>query len=275
MPLDRTRESLEGLDELLHDNYMKQEDGTYRLAALDGFVAADSVENVDGLKSALDKERASAREYQKKFATLTERTAGFDQDKYNKMLAAEEEHAEAEAMAKGDFEKIKVQMVEKHTENLAAKDKVILSLRGELERHLIDAKCVSAISAADGNVELLMPHVKKFVRLVEQENGEFAAEVIDAAGTKRVNGKGEPLSVDDLVSEMRAESKFAGVFKGTGSSGSDSQPGLGGEGNPAANGGGNPTIPKEGKARSEMDPTQKVAYIKEHGNEAFQKLPYK
>lgn len=273
MPLDKTIETLDGLDESLHDNYVKQDDGTYILAALQGMVSADKVEDVGGLKSALEKERAAARESGKKFKTLSEKFANIDPDKYQEMLDAEAAHAEAEATKKGEWEKLKGQMNEKHLEDLAAKDKVIASLRNELERHLVDAAVVSAISGADGNVELLRPHVKQMVKLIEQENGEFAPQVVDAAGTRRVNGSGDPLTIKDLVSEMRDQDVYAGAFKGSGQSGSDSQPQAGGEGNIAANGGGNPTIPKDGLNRSQMDTKQKVAYIKEHGNEAFQNLP--
>lgn len=273
MPLEKTRESLEGLDEALHDNYIKQDDGTFILAALEGMVSADKVEDVSGLKSALEKERASSREATKKFKSLQEKTAGFDQGKYDELIAAEAEHVEAEATKKGEWDKLKGQMLGKHTEDLAAKDKVIASLRGELERHLVDAAVVSAISGADGNVELLRPHVKAQVKLVEQENGEFAPQVVDAAGSLRINGSGEPLTIKDLVGEMRGQDVYAGAFKGTGQSGNDSLAAMGGEGNAAASGGGNPTIPKEGQNRSQMDTKAKVAYINAHGNEAFQNLP--
>jgi hypothetical protein len=273
MPLDKTIETLEGLDESLHDNYVKQDDGTYVLAALKDMVPKDKVEDVGGLKSALEKERAAAREASKKFKALQESTAGIDKDKYNELVAKEAEHAEAEAERKGEWDKLKAQMLEKHKEELAAKDKEIARLTGNLEKHLVDAEVVNAISKADGNVELLRPHVKAMVKLVQSESGEFAPQVVDATGSLRVNGSGDPLTIKDLVSEMRDQDVYAGAFKGSGQSGSDSQPQAGGEGNIAANGGGNPTIPKDGINRSQMDTKQKVAYIKEHGNEAFQNLP--
>jgi hypothetical protein len=273
MPLATKLDSLEGLDESLHDNYEKQEDGTYLLAALKGFIAEADVENVDGLKSALDKERASVRDAAKKFKNLQEKFAGVDLEKYESLLAAAADHEEAEATKKGEWDKLKVQMVDKHNEDLAKKDSQIGRLKKELERHLVDAAVTGAISTAEGNVQVLKPHVKALVTLVEQDSGEFAPQVVDASGSPRVNGSGDPLSITDLVSEMRGQEVFAGCFKGSGQSGSDSLPLGGGEGSGDAGGGGIPTIPKEGLVRSSMTTREKVDFVRAHGDEAFQSLP--
>ena len=52
MPLKATVESLEGLSEDVAALYTEKDDGSFTLS-VEGFVPADAVENVDGLKSAL------------------------------------------------------------------------------------------------------------------------------------------------------------------------------------------------------------------------------
>ena len=157
-------ETLDGLHEDLHDMYEKTDDG-YVLKAPEGFVAADSVEDVSGLKSALTKERDAATKAGRENKSLKEKLAGIDTDKYQSLLDAE---ASAETTAlekKGEWDKIKEQMVTQHATDLSTKDAEIARLKGQLEHVQVDAKVIEAITKADGNVELLRRIVRDRVQL--------------------------------------------------------------------------------------------------------------
>jgi hypothetical protein len=272
MPLEATVQTLEGLSEEVAALYSQKDDGTYQLAILDSYVPADKVEDTGGLKSALRKERETVSALTGKLKGIEERFAGIDLDEFNELRQKQREAEEAEAMRKGEWDSLKAQMRDAHTEQLGKKDTDIARMRKEIERLTIDAQATAAINEVDGNVTLLTPHVKSLVKLVEEE-GVFKPQVVDATGTPRVDGDGNPLSIKALVSEMRDQDVYKGAFKGTGAQGGGTPPGDGGEGNPNANGGGTPPVSFEGKSRSQMSPKEKVAFINEHGNDKFQSLP--
>lgn len=270
--LKPTVQSLDEVDEAFHSLYEKQEDGSYRLSVLKDYTPNSDVEDTTGLKSALRKERENNSNYSKKIKSLEEKYAGFDLDEYNELLESKRQTEEEQAEKKGEWDRLKQQMLDSHRQELSAKDQIISRLKTEIERHLIDAEATAAINNANGNVKLLQPHVKSSVKLVEEDDGTFKAQVIGADGTPRVDGEGNPLTIEKLVSEMRDQDDFASAFAGSGQSGSGTPPGSGSEdlGNP----GGNPGKPiPDGLTRSSMSNRQKVDFIREHGEDKFLALP--
>jgi len=273
MPLEATVSSLEGLSEEVSQLYSEKEGGGFQLALLSNYVSKEDVEDTGGLKSALTKERDNVRELTRKNQAISEKFAGFDVEEFNEMKKHQQDAEEAESEKKGEWDKLRDQMRTQQNEALGKKDTEIVRLKKELERHLIDAQATGAINEEDGNVMLLLPHVKSLVKLVE-EDGAYKPQVVDASGSPRVDADGNPLSIKALVSEMRTQDGFAGAFKGTGAAGGGTPPADGGEGNSAANGGGTPPGNSvEGKPRSTMSPREKVDYINEHGNDKFMALP--
>lgn len=114
-------------------------------------------------------------------------------------------------------------MNERHQAELKARDETTGKLRKTLEKYLVDATATAEIAAAKGSADLLLPHVQRFVKVVE-EDGQYHTRVVDAKGDPRVNGQGDPLSIKDLVSEMRQSPVFGRAFEGSGVSGSGTQP---------------------------------------------------
>jgi len=274
MPLQATIDSLEGLSEEIAEEYEPLETGGYKLKILSGYVPESDVENVGGLKSALEKERENVANLKRKTKSLEDKFGGIDTEEYRTLKEQQREAEEREAEKKGEWEQLKQQMRDQHNEQIAEKDRETARVKQELERHLIDAQATEAINGENGNVTLLLPHVKALVKLKE-EDGVFKAQVVDATGTSRVDAEGNPLTIKALVSEMRTQEVYAGAFKGTGSAGGGTPPGDGGEGNDAANGGGNPPAGDAvvDKPRSQMTPREKVDYINKHGNDKYQSLP--
>ncbi len=272
MPIEATVESLEGLSDDVAALYSEKEGGGFQLSILTGYVSKETVtDDTSGLKSALNKERDNVRDLTRRIKDQSEKFAGIDLDEVEAMKQSQRDADEAQAERKGEWDKLKDQMRTQHVEQMSKKDDEISRHKTELERHLIDAQATGAINEADGNVMLLLPHVKSLVKLNE-EDGQFKAQVVDAAGTPRVDADGNPFSIKALVSEMRTQDGFAGAFKGTGAAGGGTPPADGGEGNDAAAGGGKPPISKEGHSRSTMTDRQKVDFINEHGHDEFMKL---
>ena len=88
-----------------------------------------------------------------------------------------------------------------------------------METYLIDAEAIRALAKYSDSPELLLPHVKAQMKVIEQD-GELHARVVDAAGSVRIGKQGTtPMTLDELAEEMGNNKTFALAFRGTGSSG--------------------------------------------------------
>jgi hypothetical protein len=270
MPLKATLTADEfgELPEVLHEDYTKQDDGSYNLNLLSDYTPNDKVEDVTGLKSALGKERENAKTASSELRKLREQFGDIDPEKYQELLEREAQAEEEKAKKAGEWDKLRGQMTDKHNEELQKRAKREEQLIEVIKKSTIDAAVIAALNEVGGNVSLLLPHVKDRMQLVE-EDGQFSARVIDEAGTVRVNGEGTFLTAKELVSEMRDQESFAAAFKADVKSGGGTPPGDGngsGDGKKAVNAG--------DLKRSAMTPRQKVDFINEHGNAEFEKLPW-
>lgn len=266
MALKATVDKLEDVPEAIREDY-EEKDGKFHLK---GFVPADKVENVDGLKSALRKERENVKEREKALAKLQE-TLGedFDPEEYKTLKQQRAEQEAQNAEKKGEWEKLRNQMTEGHTKELDKRKKREDHLVQTLTVERIDKEAAMVCNELKGNATLLMPHIRAKTKLIEEE-GAFHVRILDEQGNPRVNAEGKFLGIRDLVSEMRGQDVFAGAFAGTGNSGG----GASGNQGDGGGGGGGGKPPKTGLKRSTMNPVDKVAFIKEHGQEEFMKLPW-
>ena len=174
------------------------------------------IEDTTGLKSALDKERKTARELEKQSTQW--KALGKTPDEIQALVAAQAQ-ADTDKLAKaGEWDKLRAQMNEKHELDLAERDGKVAAKDKALTKYLVDSAAVTAIAAAKGVPELLLPHVRNAVKVIE-ENGDYTVRVVDAVGNPRVNGKGEFLSIADLVAEMKASEIFGRAFESSGATG--------------------------------------------------------
>lgn len=157
------------------------------------------------------------------------------------------------------IESIKQQLLTAHGKEKAKLETRLAKLTSALERALVEGVAVAAIAAAKGSTQLLLPHVKQRVKMIEKDDGTFEAQVVDEKGNARVRDDGSPMQIPQLIEELRSNEEFGRAFEGKGSAGS----GMGG------GGGGRAT-----KKRSEMSLAEKTAYVEKYGNDAYQKLPF-
>lgn len=201
-------ESLDTVPETARSLYVEK-DGKFRLD-LDGY------EDPAGLKSALQKEREAAKNASKQAAQWA--ALGKTPDEIAALVEAAKKADEEKALKGGEWEKVKGQMLEQHKGELGKKDLVIQSKDKALAKYLVDAAAVSALAEAKGSAALLLPHVRAKVKVVE-DGDDYAVRVLDAAGNPRVNGKGEFLTIADLVSEMRQSDEYSRAFDASGTTG--------------------------------------------------------
>jgi hypothetical protein len=202
-----------------------------------------------------------------KLKVLEGQLSGIDLEKAKKALEQAEQMERDKLKATGDWETREKQLKEQLAADLTkrethfqtelkTRDDKIGKLQGSLEKSLIEAQATAAIAAAKGAPELLMPHVMRQVKVVE-ENGEYVARVMDANGQPRIaNVKGDPFTIANLVEEMKANTVFGRAFEASGTGGSGANNGNRGSG-------GGKTLNRG--AFEAMGPMEKSTFIKEGG----------
>lgn len=133
----------------------------------------------------------------------------------------------AELTAKGGdaaraVEKVRSEMTAAHQAALTAEQNRSRGYQGQLHANLIRSEAVTAIAEAKGVPDLLMPFLQTQVKVVEAD-GRMNIVVLDDKGEPRYSGvTGQPMTVKELVTAMKADPKFARLFD------SDQQGGGGG-----------------------------------------------
>jgi hypothetical protein len=85
-------------------------------------------------------------------------------------------------------------------------------LQGQLYKLLVENQATAAVVEAKGIPDLLLPFIKNQVKVAE-ENGELVVQVVDAKGELRYGGTGSPMTIKELVSEMKGQEKFGRLFE--------------------------------------------------------------
>lgn len=220
MTLKAIVETTEGMDETLAAFYEPVEGVGYRLRVEPAGTWA--LEDVGGLKSALEKERGRADKLDRQFRKY----ADLDPDKAREALAKYEELSaidpakEADRLAHEKVEAAKRQLQEHSQSEIAKREERIGQLTGVLQETMIDREATAALAEAKGSVDLLLPHVQRYTRVRESEDGRFAVEIVDREGNARIkDSSGAPMSIRDFVAEMRSSDTFGRAFEASGQSG--------------------------------------------------------
>jgi hypothetical protein len=198
---------------------------TYTQEQVDAMIAERLAAETDGLKKSQRELLAEA----KKAKDTLKNYDGVDPDEFKRLKAAAEEAERKKATAEGDFKSLEKQLIEKHTAELGAEKGKTVKYQSALEKYLVQAQLTAAIAKHKGDPDLLLPHAAQHVRVRETDEG-FEAYVADDKGNPRIaDGKGTPMSFDDLVTQVLAE-KYPRAFDGAGSSGGGASKSTGGAG---------------------------------------------
>lgn len=208
MPLPFTVDAIDTVPEAQRSLY-KEANGKFVLDV-------EGYEEPTGLKTALQSERTARSNAEKQARAWA--ALGKTPEEIQALVEAAAQAEQDKLGKSGEWDKLKQQMADQHKTELGKKDERISTLTKSLERRLIDADATAAIAAAKGVPALLLPHVRASVKVIE-DGGDFKVQVVDASGNPRVNGKGEFLSIADLVGEMRQSEVFGRAFEASGTTG--------------------------------------------------------
>lgn len=236
MALKAIIDKIEDAPEALRDHYQP---GTADVGGEGKFVlkvepvGGWSLEDVGGLKSALGKERNDRAELEKTVVKFKD----LDPEKARAALAELEEYKkidptkEADKIVSTKFEAAKAQLLETHNTEISARDTRIKGLTDTVDNLTRKAAATAAIAGAKGSVDLLLPHVLNNSRTVEKD-GKWVVEIVKD-GVVQIDGKGDPITIEAFVGQMRETEAFARAFDGEGHTGGGKKPDqLGGKADP-------------------------------------------
>jgi hypothetical protein len=190
------------------------ESKTYTQDEVDAMFAERLATETSGLKKNRDDVLKEAKAAKAALAAYE----GVDPEEFKKLKAAADEAERKKATAEGNFASLEKQLIEKHGVELEKERGRAAKLQKALEQRLVQAELTSAIAKHRGDADLLLPIAKDSVRVRETETG-FEAYVADKDGNARIaDGKGTPMTFDDLVTQELLV-KYPRAFDGTGSSG--------------------------------------------------------
>lgn len=220
-------------------------------------------DDITGLKNALETERAQSTERQGKI-TAHEATIA----KLNSDLEAAKKSGKSKEGDESAIEAIKKELTDRHKVELDQARAQGESYRSALDKAMRTDVARAAISNAKGSADLLLPHVLDRTQFVEEKDaegkptGQFKVVVVNEKGAPRIgDSQGNPMTLDQLVAEMKSNESFGRAFEPEGKGGTGSQ-----TGSTASTG--TVTSKKDFKSSSE-----KAAFIRENGSEKYLELP--
>jgi len=175
-------------------------------------------EKIAGLKANRDDVLREAKAAKERLRALE----GVDPEEHKRLKAAAEEAEKKKLAAEGDWKAMEKQLVDKYEAQLVAERTEKSGILSSMEQYLIDSAAVAELARHSDSPRLLLPHVKSVMKVV-REDGQYSARVIDpVTGMVRI-GKGAgstPMTLGELIEEMKGNAEYAPAFRGTGSSGS-------------------------------------------------------
>lgn len=225
---------------------IKREDGKEGLLTL---------EDTTGLKTVLSETRSTLEKTRERAKAFEDLDPGEVREKLAKLeeLQALDPSKEADKIVQEKIDGLKKQLNEAHQRELEAERSKAERYKSRVYDREIRAAAVEAIAAEKGVPDLLLPHVTQHTRLRETDDGQFVVEVVDHQGNVRIgDSSGAPMTIVQLVSEMKSSPVFGRAFEGSGASGS------------GANGSDTAT-PGTIKKATEMTVDEKTSFISKHG----------
>lgn len=215
---------------------------------LDDPVIKTSVETITGMTTALTAARADVKAAKAKVVDLSALAEyGDTPEKILESVKAKLEEAavQGDGKAKNQLEGIKKALQEAHAKELTGRDTRITALREQLYSHLVDASATAAIAELKGVPELILPFLRQQVK-VEEKDGKFEVVVIGQNNEPRYGSTGSPMTIKELVSEMKGQQKYGRLFE-------SESPNGGGMQQQRRN-----NVVTQQTQRDQMTPTQKI-----------------
>jgi len=228
-------DSLEGLDEAFHAAYTEK-DGKFWLGVKSK--GGYSLENVEGLKTSLGKERSNAEKagsLLKKFACKKNSAGTWEVGDWNPARVKDALSKMDEVANWTSDEKVKETLEARDREHQQRLEKVttdsgerITFLTSQLERNLVRGDAVAGLTkhgAHPEGVELALPHLMSQLKMSSDKDGNFVTRVHNTGKdgweiSMRQGAHDLMMSAEEAAERMKGNKTFESCFNGTGATGS-------------------------------------------------------
>lgn len=209
---------LEDVVEAFRGEYTKGEDGAY-------YLAVDGIESIPAVV-AIQRKREEVGLLNRQ---LKEKYDGVDIDD---LKAAKVKLAELEAGNRGGKNDEKIveltntvkQLTAQAASEKAALEEKVTKAVSEKDRYIRKAEIVRELQAAGGNPTFLEHHLEPMLRVVDGK-----VVVVDDSGNPRIkNSMNEPLTLKDVIADLKTKPEFGGAFASQAAGGSGASGGSGG-----------------------------------------------
>jgi len=239
-----SHEEFQGLSESDQAHYQQGKDGRYytQIEATawseNGKTIRWALENVEGLRTALTKERARADEEHRQVQELTNSFEGLDPDVARTAIKKVEELGDTSTMeerVKQQIEAATAQIQASHAKKLKSMEETISQAQDRAAKTTTIA-CKDHLAAAAREVfahpdtevlpewhDVMLEKIRVAARCEMTEAGEFRIFVPDADGNARIstaNGAVQDMGLMELAQEFKSSKSLARCFTGTQAAGS-------------------------------------------------------
>lgn len=224
-------ESLDSVHETFRPFYAKSE-GEDGYVLREEFTQAASA--IDGLNKALITSRSNEKkadlsplsQYGDSVESIVEGVTGGFTERDTKISELESQLAKG---AKINPDKMREEIAKSYIGDIEKLTTRNGGLKTQLYTMAVENVATAAIAAAKGMPELLMPFVKQQVKIEEREDKLFVY-VIDGDGDLRHGVNGQPLTIGELVTEMKGTEKYGRLFESEAPRGGGAPPNAGSNG---------------------------------------------
>lgn len=211
-------QTVDSLDKVPEDfrPFYAEADGKFKLD--DKFKKASTA--IDGL----NKTTKTLRSGTKDLTTLVEKYKALGDSPEAIQQKIEELNTALSSKEKINPEKIKEEITKQFKGQLDEKDAKIGKKDKAIHKYLVTSQATTAIAEAKGVPELLLPHIERQVKVVE-EGDDYKVVVVDAAGDTRYGAAGQPLTIAELVTNMKGDKVYGRAFEAESNGGGGSNAG--------------------------------------------------
>ena len=219
-----TVENLDSVPQDFRGLYAEADGGGFALRSDDDGVKS-AVSAITGLAKSLKVARAEAQGWKGKavdLGALAEYGETPEQilEGFQAALAEAAKGKKTQEDFQRQVEKIKTDLGSEFAQKIEAEQKRAEALQAQLYNHLVTSEARTALAEAGAiDSDLALPFLTQQVKVSEEE-GKFLVTVVDQAGDPRYSGTtGAPMSVKELVAEMKGQEKYGPLFKSESRSG--------------------------------------------------------
>lgn len=180
-----------------------------------------------GLSAAMEKQRKANEDLRKSKVDLSPLSGFGDSpaailESFNNKISEFQNELAKGKDAKLNLDKLKEDMTKSHEKSLEMVQSKVNAYQAQLYSVLVENAATQAVAEAKGDTKLLLPFVKAQVKVLE-EDGQLTPVVVDGAGDRKFNGVGAPMSIRELVSEMKSDPSYGKLFESEAPSGGGSR----------------------------------------------------